>query len=112
MFTRQHLIQWLVDNVTDRILQNALNGGKVESFGWFNSLPYINTPGFIVSVTSYRQSTYLIAVGFKEITGVPFWFRIEGLNNVTWSNWKGGTDKLHQGDFPEKYRRLKDDTRN
>jgi len=107
MFTREHLIQYLVDNIADRILQNAVCRGKVESYGWFDPLPYADSPGFIVSVTSCWKKTYIIGVGFKEVTGDPYWFRIK---DVPWSNWKGGGDRLHRGDNPETYRRMKNDT--
>lgn len=108
MFTRQHLIEWLDNNVTDRVLKNVLNGGKVEAYGWFDQLPYTETPGFIVALTSYRKKTYIVAVSFREVTADPYYFRIK---DVPWSKWKGWNypDELRRGDNPEKYRRIKDE---
>lgn len=103
----QQLINFLEQNVTDRVLQNALNRGRVEFCGGFN--PLVGSfPGWVVSVTSYRGTIYNFGIIENTNTGKLRWFR---LAKIPWKNWDGdrSEDKLYQGDFPEKYRRLKDE---
>ena len=108
---RQHLFQWLTDNLTDRVLQNLLQGsGQAELLGGFCPLPGSTNPGWIVGLTSYRTGqTYYVCIGVNEETGKVRWWRTKG---VQWENWDGdkSENKLYQGDDPEKYWRLKNES--
>jgi len=102
---RQQLINWLLKNVTDRVILNAIESGRIENYGGFNPLPTTNFPGWVVAVTSVRNKTYNIAI-VADINFTMRWFRIK---DVPWSDWVGdtATSKVHQGDNPEKYQELK-----
>jgi len=100
---RQELTNWLSKNVTDRVIQQALESGQVENFGGFNLLTD-SLPGFVVAITSVRNTTYNVAIvvdGFQVR-----WFR---LKKIPWWNWVGDTAKslVYQGDRPRVYRVLK-----
>jgi len=104
---KQHLFQWLTDNLSDRVLQNLLQGGgQAELLGGFSPLPGSTKPGWIVALTSYRTGkVYYVCVGVSE-AGKAHWWRAKG---VQWENWDGGgaIKTLYRGDDPEKYKRLK-----
>ena len=112
---RQHLFQWLNDNLTnltDRVLHNLLQGGgQTELLGGFDPLPGSKGPGWIVKLTSYRTGqTYYVCIGVSELTGQPRWWRTEA-EKVCWQDWGGEKSKnpLYRGDDPERYRRLKNE---
>lgn len=104
---RQQLINFLEQNVTDRVLQKAMNWGQIEFLGGFNPL-FGSLLGWCVSITSYRGTTYNIGIIEDVNIGKLRWFR---LTKIPWENWDGdrSEDKLYQGDKPEKYRRLKNE---
>jgi len=101
---RQQLITWLLKNVTDRVIQNAIESGRIENCGGFNPLPTTNLPGWILIITSGRNKTYNIAVVSENFK--LRWFRVK---DVPWENWIGdtATSEVYQGDNPEKYQGLK-----
>lgn len=104
---KQHLIQWLQDNLTDHVLQSLIQHGELELLGGFDPLPGSSNPGWIVALTSYRTGkTYYICIGIDKDTGQPRWWRTE---KVKWQNWDGDKSKnsLYCGDVPNKYRQLK-----
>ena len=106
--SRQHLITWLQDNLTDRVLRNLLEGGgKLELLGGFQPLPgsSLGLAGWIVALTSYRTGQcYYVCIGINEDTGQPRWWRTD---QVDWRNWDGGESEnpLYCGDNSEVYRR-------
>ena len=106
--SRQHLIQWLQENLTDRVLQNLLQGGgKLELLGGFSPLPSSSLSGWIVALTSYTTGRgHYICIGVDEETGFVRWWQTE---EVDWQNWDGDKSKnpLYCGDNPEAYRRWK-----
>ena len=105
---RQQLINFLEQNVTDRVLQNAMNRGRVELLGGFN--PLIGSlPGWVVAITSYWKTTYNIGIIEDVNIGKLQWFR---LTRIPWKNWDGdkSKNKLYQGDNPKKYQKLKNDS--
>lgn len=110
--SRQHLISWLQDNLTDRVLQNLLQGGgEFELLGGFSPLPSSSNSGWIVSLTSYRTGkAYYICIGIDKETGQARWWRIK---EVKWQNWDGGNsmNPLYQGDNPGAYKRWKNGNR-
>ncbi len=105
---KQQLIKFLEQNIKDRVLQNALCRGRVEFCGGFNPL-LDDIPGWVVKLTSYHGMSYDIGI-FEDInTGYLRWFRV---TEIPWQNWDGDRteDKLYQGDDPEKYRGLKNNS--
>lgn len=104
---RQQLLNFLERNVTDRVLQNALNRGRVEFCGGFN--PLIGSlSGWAFVITSYWGSVYNIGIVEDINTGKLRWFR---LGKIPWGNWGGdrSEDKLYKGDNPGKYQELKNE---
>jgi hypothetical protein len=101
--SRQHLIQWLIKNVTDKVLNIALTTGEVEVLGGFNPLPTSDSPGFLVRITSVYKSTYIVAVVADHR---PRWFRVK---DFSWRHYVGdiASNPLYQGDEPEAYKALK-----
>jgi len=105
--SRQHLIQWLQDNLTDRLLQNILQRGQLELLGAFNPLPGSSIPGWIVVLTSYITGQgHFICIGVDEKNGSVRWWRTKEVN---WQNWDGdkSSNSLYYGDNPEAYREWK-----
>lgn len=96
---RQQLINWLIKNVKDRVLFNALESGTVELLGGFERLPGSSASGWIVRLMTTYNTEYLIAI---TATDPIRWYRIQ---EVDWSTWSGNKSKhpLYQGDDPEKY---------
>ena len=103
---KQQLIRFLEQNVTDRVLQNALHRGVVEFLGGFRPL-LDDIPGWVVRLTSYHGMIYNI--GIIEKTGKLYWFR---LVDAPWQSWDGDRTKkkLYKGDNPETYQKLKNDS--
>ena len=103
---RQQLITWLLKNVTDRVIQNAMESGRIENCGGFNPLPTTNLPGWVLIVTSGRNKVYNIAVVSENFK--LRWFRVK---DVPWKNWIGdiATNSVYRGDGPEKYQELKNE---
>jgi len=93
--SRTELIQWVRKNVTDLVLQNAMEWGQIQNLGGFWPLPTSSRPGWIVRITTGRNRTYHIAIGVKDF-GL-YWFR---LKEVDWSTWAGHrtTNELYRGD--------------
>jgi len=105
---RQQLITWLLKNVTDRVIQNAMESGQIENCGGFNPLPTTVLPGWIVAVTSGRNKIYNIAIVSENFK--LRWFRVK---EVLWENWVGdtATSEVYRGDRPKEYERLKNERR-
>ena len=100
---RQHLISWLLKNVTDRVLQNALESGGVENLGWFDPLPTSDAAGFLIRLTSVHSTTYIVAVAAGPC-GKYRWFRVK---EFSWADWGSDVpDELYQGDNAKVYKVL------
>jgi len=104
--TRQQLIEWIEENVTDRTLQCAMNRGDLEVLGGFNPLPTSANPGWIIQIKTVC-ATYLVAVAHDQSNlGRFYWFNAP---HVPWQNWTGHKwigDKGHElekGDRPGLY---------
>ena len=102
---RQHLISWLLKNVTDRVLHNALESGRIENLGAFNPLPTSDKMGFLVRITSVHNTTYIIAV----VSGVCNKYHWSRVKEFSWADWMGDRTltELYQGDKPKVYGVLK-----
>lgn len=102
---RDHLISWLLKNVTDRVLHNVLETGVVENLGVFNPLPTSDQMGFIVQLISLHETAYNIAIVIGAC-GKYRWFRIK---EFSWVDWAGDntTTELYRGDRPKIYQTLK-----
>ena len=100
---RQQLINWLIKNVTDRVIQQALESGRIENYGGFNSLSG-SLPGFVVAITSARETTYNVAIVVDNFE--MRWFR---LKEIPWWDWVGdkSNSSVYQGDRPKVYKVLK-----
>jgi len=103
--TRSQLIDWIRENVTDRILMNAIATGSVECLGGFNPLPASTNPGWLVQVKSPFGPTHLIAVARSRDFRLH-WFQAPG---IPWETWVGdqSNEPLYQGDQPKRYAELK-----
>jgi len=96
------LIEWIKNNVTDRVLLNALDRGTVEVLGGFDPLPTSTNPGWMVRLQSPFGPTHLIAVAWDTVNFRLYWFRAP---DVPWENWMGRNteNRLYRGDYPELY---------
>lgn len=107
--TRDQLVQWLSHNLRlmgRRGIARALDDGIVRVLGGFDPIPPGTTPGWIVSATSVHGKQWYIAV---LAHGNSYGIRL--LDSVPWENWSGGRTKLHAGDDPVRYERMKHETR-
>jgi hypothetical protein len=95
LHTRQELINWIHQNVTDPVIQHLLEWGRVENLGGFDPLPTSKNPGWVVKITSRSGRVWFVAVGVKNYQ--LYWFR---LKEVDWGNWVGENAKneLYRGD--------------
>lgn len=102
---RQHLISWLLKNVTDRVLCNVLESGRVENLGVFDPLPTSDQMGFLVRITSVHNTTYIIAVVIGPCNKYR-WFQVK---EFSWMDWRGDRTmtELYRGDKPKVYKVLK-----
>lgn len=99
LHTRSELIQWVRNNVTDPVLQRAMEWGRIENLGGFRPLPTSRNPGWVVRITSSRGKSYNIAVGVRNF-GL-YWFRLPELLESDWESWIGkeSGDELYRGDI-------------
>jgi len=108
--TRNDLIKWLEDNATCPAIKRALIYGSNENLGGFGKI-IGNAPGWIVKVTGKKQewivgifpNTNLLLIK-SDIT-----YSCYILNKVPWRCWEGDKSKnsLYQGDYPERYKELR-----
>lgn len=104
--TRSGLIDWIKQNVNDRVLMNAIDRGSVEVLGGFDPLPTSTNPGWIVRVKSIFGQAYLIAVAWDVVNFRLYWFRAP---NIPWGQWVGhqSNNPLYAGDKPQLYAEMK-----
>lgn len=97
LHTRQQLITWLEHNITDPILSDALEWGRIINLGGFDPLPTSKNPGWIMKLVSRYGRTFYLAVAVDKKSWELYWFR---LKEVDWTNWVGenATNKLYRGD--------------
>lgn len=76
--TRDQLIDWLNQNVTDLILQQALQHGRIEVLGgYYAPLPTSKNSGWLVHLVGPYGHCYLIAVAEDRTQlGRFYWFRL------------------------------------
>jgi len=100
LHTRTELITWLSRNITDPILREAIEWGRIENLGGFRPLPTSKNPGWVVRVTSKRGRVHVIAVGVKNFK--LYWFRLKE-EMIDWSRWIGADaeNELYRGDGNE-----------
>lgn len=103
---RKHLIRWIINNCTRKIVVRAMEEGSVENLGWFTKLGPDEDPGWTVKVTSERGKVWYVEV-------VPRRNRMSvyiNENKPMWGNWDGsGTIDicLINGDRPQEYMKLR-----
>ena len=97
LHTRNELITWLYKNITDPILQQAMEWGRIENLGGFRPLPTSKNPGWIVRITSKRGRVFAVAVGVDNFK--LYWFRLKE-ESIDWSLWIGedAESELFRGD--------------
>ncbi len=106
LHTRSELIEWIKQNVNDRVLLNVIDRGSVEVLGGFNPLPTSTNPGWMVRIKSPFGQAYLIAVAWDTVNFRLYWFRAP---NIPWGQWAGhlSNNPLYTGDKPELYAEMK-----
>ncbi len=60
--TRVQLINYIYDHISQNAIARACHTGTVQVLGGFSCVPPGTRPGFIVSITSIHERTWLIAV--------------------------------------------------
>lgn len=103
--TRRQLVDWLVANVGDRVLQNALQRDEVVNLGGFAPLPTSHNYGWLVRAGSH---TYIAVAEDRRRLGRFYWFRAPG---PTWETWIGdtSTEEVFRGDDPDVFQEYKDE---
>jgi hypothetical protein len=113
---RNDLVNWLETQPLRKAISRALDEGTAEVIGAFNFIPasreYTSYPGgWIVRITSIHRRTWILAISpLMTGGGHPYWIRV--IPEIPWEYWAGRPDggSLCNGDHPEKYRRLKDES--
>lgn len=103
--TRKQLIDWLLSNVDDRVLQNALQRDEVVNLGGFAPLPTSHNYGWLVQVGSH---TYIAVAEDRRQLGRFYWFRAF---EPTWETWIGDTStgEVFRGDNPDVFQEYKEE---
>ena len=114
---RKHLIQWLMENCTRKVVVRAMDEGSVENLGRFRDVgPTPVQSGWIIKVTSDRGKVWALEIiprpASKRWHGYSIYitdFRVCDNTPISWKNWVGDTytDPLYCGDNPQEYARLK-----
>ena len=100
---------WLEKNCSRKAITRILESeGEIELLGGFNPIPPTSHPGWIVQMTSVHGKLWYVAViAYQNRYGIRI------LKEVPRKNWVGKSDgapNLVNGDYPEKYERLRDET--
>ncbi len=102
--TRNDLISWLEENAPRRAIARALQEGQVENLGvFFRLYPSLFT-GWIIKVESRHKKIWYVVIRESGHEFIAY-----QKEKVPWKYWAGDKfkNKLHQGDKPKKYKRLR-----
>lgn len=85
--TKDQLCKWIEENVTDHVLQQAFERGRIEVVGGvFAPLPTSKNNGWLVNLIGPYGDCYLIAVAEdRKRLGRYYWFRL-AQGKEFWSN--------------------------
>ncbi len=102
--TRNDLINWLENNAPFKAIKRALQEGRVENLGAFESE---TNYGWIVKIISKFDKIWHIRI--SPLSGLNFYGTIL-IDCVPWEYWIGdkSTNTLYRGDHPDRYKVLRD----
>jgi len=108
--SKENIIDWLIDNCPRPAIERALIDGRVEFLGGFDQIPPSTLPGWIVRVVSIYSKQWNVAILANNIKHI---YEIRIIKSIPWKNWMGELNgimrnKLFSGDYPQKYKELKD----
>lgn len=110
---RNQLIEWLEDNSPTRSTQRAVRDGVIELLGLFTPAPGSSNPGFVIYTISpiTKKGWY---IGVRQREKVPYNYYSWIIEKMSWKNWAGNKyeNPLCRGDFPGKYKKLKENEKN
>jgi hypothetical protein len=109
--TRDDLVEYLVHHSPRPAISRAIAEGRpIEFLGGFSLIPPSKMPGWIVKVTSRFGREFFIALRTHKLWKQELF--VEIITKVPWKYWDGDKAKipLYQGDIPEEYRRLKNES--
>ena len=99
--TRTQLINYIRDHVSQSAIARACHTGTVQVLGGFSCIPPGTRPGFIVSITSIHERTWLIAVTSDDHKHI---FHVWIVESVPWRYYIGKPYKekysIYDGDNP------------
>jgi hypothetical protein len=102
--SRTDMIEWLIANCPRPAIVRALEMGKVEFLGGFNSIPPSNLPGWIFKT---KTKNVCILANDREHK-----YEIRIVKRIPWEDWAGDfcgliiPGRIHNGDKPEEYKEL------
>jgi hypothetical protein len=105
--TRGHIVSWLMRHCPRKAIVRAMNDGKVELLGGFNSIPPRSYHGWILRITSVYNRVWILAITPNK-KGDDY--AIRELKDVPWASWCGDANGggLYRGDKPWLYQSIKE----
>jgi len=106
--TRTQLIEFITDHAPGTAIRRACFEGVVQVLGGFSRIPgeHSSPQGWIVSVTSVHEKTWLVAVveGHFDI------YIVRVIKDIPWAHYVGqlGRNSIYDGDNPEQALRAKE----
>lgn len=102
---RNDLFRILEEHPPYRMKQilEALSTGRAEVLGGFEQIPPSDKPGWIIIVTSRRETVWNVVITAHEN---PPRFTTWIVQRIPWEYWVGKTDRdptVYDGDHPRKY---------
>lgn len=101
MNNKHELIRWLENNIPLRyasIHRHFRRGSSLEFLGGFKQIPPGNNPGWIF----WLKDKYILAIISYQLE-----LRFCMLDKIPWQYYENSNRPLYRGDFPEKYKKLK-----
>ncbi len=99
--TRVQLVNYICDHTPQSAIARACHTGTVQVLGGFSSIPPSTRPGFIVSITSIHERTWLVAVTTDDHKHI---FHVWVVDSIPWKYFVGRPYKeeysIYDGDDP------------
>ncbi len=101
--TRTQLIEFICEHISQKAIARACHysEGSVQVMGGFSRIPPSSRPGWIVSVTSEHERTWLVAVTSDDHEHI---FRAWVVESIPWQHYVGKIESeysIYNGDNPQ-----------
>ena len=101
--SKSQLLSWLDSNAPRPCIKRAMEDGQIELLGAFDPAPGSKCPGWIVRVVTQFQTVWNVVVTYNKERKL----RCYTVDKIYWCDYKGGNSSLYSGDYPERYKELK-----